>query len=181
LYVHNLAISIRPHHARPAPRPHLSATHAVRQAHSGDVEEIRELLAPFVARGDLLARSGEEIAAAIGDYVVVVDAHERVRACAAIVEYSPSLGEVASVAVAESAQGEGLGTLVVRAVEQVARRRGLRDLFAVSSARRFFESLGYRPSALREFPEKLARYAALTRRGIAIRPRDCFRKTFATG
>jgi amino-acid N-acetyltransferase len=172
-YVHNLALSTQ---RTATGRRHLSSTHAVRQAVPADAAEIHELLTPFAVQGALLARSEEEIAAAIPNYVVAVDGHGRIRACASIVEYSPSLAEVGSVAVAADAQGEGLGTLVVRAAEEMARRRGVLDLFAMSSATRFFESLGYQRTMVTEFPEKLARYAALSRRGVTVHPRACFRK-----
>ncbi|MGQ0647461.1 MAG: GNAT family N-acetyltransferase [Gemmatimonadaceae bacterium] len=146
---------------------------------SGDSADIHQLVAAHADRGLLLPRTLQEIESAIGDYVVVVDTHGRVQACAALVEYSPSLGEVASVAVSTDVQGRGLGSLAVRSVEEVARRRGVGELFALSLAERFFESLGYDAVPLASFPEKVARYDALAKRGVAIRPKACFRRSLA--
>ncbi|MFN8581571.1 MAG: GNAT family N-acetyltransferase [Gemmatimonadaceae bacterium] len=153
----------------------LSATHAVRAASPADAGYIHALISWFAGRA-LLPRTLDEVLVHIDSYVVCVDRHDRVCACAALIEYSPSLGEVAAVAVSPDAQGRGLGSLVVRGVEALARQRGIEELFAVSEAAGFFESLGYRRAALDRYPEKVARYAGIRRRGHRIRPKPCFRK-----
>jgi amino-acid N-acetyltransferase len=148
----------------------------VRGATIADAADIHLLVSEHVERGVLLPRSADEIAAAVDDYVVVTDGHDRVMACAALQEYSPSLGEVSSVVVSPAAQGRGLGSMAVRGVEAMARRRGIDELFAVTLADGFFAALGYARCALTRYPEKLARYEALTRRGVPILPKSCFRK-----
>lgn len=159
-----------------SPRPHLSATHVVRGAVAADVADIHQLVARHAESGVLLPRSEEDIAAAIDDYIVVTDGHGRVLACAALQEYSPSLGEVSSVAVAPEVQGAGLGSIAVRGVEGMARRRGIDELFALTLADGFFSSLGYERCAIARYPEKLARYEQLARRGVPIVPKSCYRK-----
>lgn len=162
-------------------RPHLSATHVVRAATTADVGEIHELVVANATRGLVLPRTAADIAAAIDDYVVVADSNGRVQAAAAIIEYSPSLAEVGSVVVDAAAQGRGLGTIAVRGVESFARRRGYDELFALTKADRFFESLGYTRTAVDRYPEKLARYEALAAQGVAIVPKSCYRKLTAAG
>lgn len=174
--MHKLARKPRPAPHPRSPRPHLSATHLVRGATTSDVADIHELVARHAGSGVLLPRSADEIAAAVDDYVVVTDAHGRVMACAALQEYSPSLGEVSSVVVAPEAQGAGLGSIAVRGVEGMARRRGIDELFALTLADGFFTSLGYERCAVARYPEKLARYEQLARRGVAIVPKSCYRK-----
>lgn len=164
-----------------SPRPHLSATHVVRGAVASDVGDIHALVARHAPSGTLLPRTLDEIAAAIQDYVVVADGQGSVMACAALQEYSPSLGEVSSVVVAPEAQGQGLGSIAVRAVEAMARRRGIDELFALTLADGFFDSLGYERCAVARYPEKLARYEQLVRRGVAIVPKSCYRKSPAWG
>lgn len=176
--MHNLAHRSHPSPAPTAKRPRLSASFAARGAGIGDASDIHALVELFIADGNLLPRSVEEIQQSIDNYVVAVDGHDRVVACAALVEYSPSLGEVGSVAVLPGFHGKGLGTMVVRAVEAMARRRGIDELFAVSNADRFFESLGYARTPLARYPEKLARYAR-SNRPRHIRAKPCFRKVAA--
>jgi len=160
-------------------RPHLSATHVVRPAHAGDVAAIHAIVRRYAAQGALLPRTRLDIQAAIADYVVVVDDNRRVLACAALSVYSASLAEVSSVAVARSAQGQGLGSMAVRGIEGLARDRGITELFAMTTAEAFFESLGYQRSSVEEYPEKLARYELLRAAGVNVVERACYRKLIA--
>lgn len=162
-------------------RPHLSATHVVRPAHAGDVAAIHALVRRYAAQGALLPRTRRDIQAAIDDYVVVVDANRRVLACAALSGYSGSLAEVSSVAVARSAQGKGFGSMAVRAAEALARDRGVIELFAMTTAEAFFESLGYERSSVEQYPEKLARYEQLRAAGVDVVERACYRKLLTWG
>jgi amino-acid N-acetyltransferase len=146
---------------------------------TADAADIAELVSAYAAEGLLLPRTADEIEEAIEDYVVVVDRHDRVRGCAALHSYSPSIAEVASVAVERSARGSGLGGLVVRGVEAVARRRGHREIFALTLAERFFDSLGYAAADLAWYPEKRARYEALRERGVRVEPKACVRKVLS--
>ncbi len=159
-----------------SPRSHLSATHLVRAAGASDAADIHLLVMGQAETGVLLPRSAEEIADAIDNFVVVADQHGRVMGCAALHEYSPSLGEVGSVVVAPEAQGRGLGSIAVRGVEGIARRRGIEELFAVTLAEHFFASLGFERCAIARYPEKLARYDAMMRHGVRIVPKSCYRK-----
>lgn len=175
--MHKLARKPRSATTPRSSRPHLTATHLVRGATHADVTEIHELVARHAESGTLLPRTADEIAATVDDYVVVTDQHGRVMACAALQEYSPSLGEVSSVVVASEAQGAGLGSIAVRAVEGMARRRGIDELFALTLADGFFASLGYERCAIARYPEKLTRYERLARRGVTILPKSCYRKS----
>ena len=162
-------------------RPHLSATHVVRPAHAGDVAAIHAIVRRYAAQGALLSRTRRDIQSTIGDYVVVVDTHRRVVACSALSQYSPSLAEVSSVAVARSAQGNGLGTMAVRGTEALARERGVVELFAMTTANAFFQSLGYERSSVEQYPEKLARYELLRAAGVDVVERTCYRKLLTWG
>ena len=128
-----------------------------RKAHTGDVEAIAALVNGFAAEDIMLPRTEEQVLAQLDSYVVVRDARGDVLACAALREYSPSLAEVVSVAVARAAHGCGLGTIVVDAVERLAARRGFASVFAHTLSPRFFEANGYAVVDRALFPEKVAR------------------------
>ncbi len=157
-------------------RPQVGAVGRARAARPADAPGIAALIGRFVADGSLLPRSVADVEASIDAFVVVTATNGTVLACAALQEYSPSLAEVGSVAVAPEAQGRGLGSRVVRAVERLARCRGHRELFALSLADHFFERLGYQAAPLARYPEKLARYAVLSSHGVSLVPKRCFRK-----
>lgn len=127
----------------------------------------------------MLPRSVEQIAASIDNYVVATDEAGHVLACAALDEYSPSLAEVSSVAVAESEHGRGLGTQVVLGVERLARARDIDEIFALSLTDNFFLALSYKPTTISRYPEKLVRYEALAKAGVEIVPKRCFQKLLA--
>src|SRR3954471_8798548 len=113
----------------------------VRRAPRADVGQILELVSQYAAEGLMLPRTFDQIASRIDNYVVSADSSGCVVACAALEEYSPSLAEVSSVAVANSHQGRGLGTQVVLGVERLARSRDIEELFALSLTDDFFLSL----------------------------------------
>ncbi len=153
-----------------------SAT-TVRRAVRADASQILKLVSPYAEQGLMLPRTLEQIASRIDNYVVVADSADRVIACAALEEYSPSLAEVSSVAVAPDRQGKGLGTQVVLGVERLARARDIEELFALSLTDQFFLALTYKPTTISRYPEKLARYDTLSRSGVEIVPKRCFQKS----
>lgn len=126
----------------------------VRRAHAGDVRQIAALVDRYAGEGLMLPRAPDEVALAIDDYVVIADAHGRVLACGALREYSPSVAEITSIAVAPDAQGRGLGAVIVREVEELARRRGFHDAFLITVGPRFFAGLGYTVVDRALYPEK---------------------------
>jgi amino-acid N-acetyltransferase len=147
----------------------------IRPARRADVEQIHRLVSLYVADGSMLPRTAEQIALNVENYMVAVKGH-RVVACAALEEYSPSLAEVSSVAVAPTEHGNGLGTQVVLGVERLARARGIGEIFALSLIDRFFIALDYSPTAISRYPEKLSRYETLTSAGVNLVPKRCFQK-----
>lgn len=148
----------------------------VRRASRADAGQISELVAPYSAEGLMLPRTAEQIVACIDNYVVATDRAGHVLACAALEEYSPSLAEVSCVAVAASEHGRGLGTQVVLGVERLARARDIDEIFALSLTDNFFLTLSYQLTDVSRYPEKLLRYEALSRAGVTIVPKRCFRK-----
>ncbi|MEO8192736.1 MAG: GNAT family N-acetyltransferase [Gemmatimonadales bacterium] len=151
------------------PRP------VVRKATRADADQIWDLVSCYAAQGLMLPRTQQQVAMNIDNYVVA-SAGGRVAACAALEEYSPSLAEVSSVAVAGSEHGNGLGTEVVLGVERLARARDINELFALSLSDRFFLSMDYQATSISRYPEKLARYGRLEAQGVEIVPKRCFQK-----
>ena len=154
-----------------------SSPTTVRGAVRADAAQILRLVSPYAEQGLMLPRTLEQIASRIDNYVVAADSAGRVIACAALEEYSPSLAEVSSVAVAPEHHGKGLGSQVVLGVERLALARDIDELFALSLTDEFFLSLSYKPTTISRYPEKLARYDTLSRSGVEIVPKRCFQKT----
>ncbi len=129
----------------------------VRRARSQDAPAIARLNNTFADEGQMLRRSPEMISLAIDDFVVVQDRMGELLACGALKEYSPSVAEVAAIAVSRNAHGKGLGRAIVSAVEDLARKRGIYDVFALTLQPEFFAAIGYLRVDRARYPEKIRR------------------------
>lgn len=156
----------------------MSGVFEVRAACASDVHGIAALVNGYAAQAVMLPRSAESIALALDDFVVAADCRGRVVACGALKHYSPSLGEVASVAVSPEAHGHGVGRAIVSAVERLARIRGVEELFALTLTPGFFEAVGYGLDDRARYPEKLRRDCASCARRSACKE-VCVSRTLA--
>ena len=129
----------------------------VRRARPADAAAISRLNNTFADEGQMLKRSPEMISLAIDDYVVVQNTSGELLACGALKEYSPSVAEVAAIAVSREAHGKGLGRAIVSAVEDLARKRGIYDVFALTLQPEFFAAIGYQRVDRARYPEKIRR------------------------
>jgi len=137
----------------------------VRRARPRDAVAISRLNNSFAAEGRMLLRTPEMISLAIDDYVVAQGPAGEILACGALKEYSPSVAEIAAIAVSRDAHGRGLGRAIVRRVEDLARMRGVYDVFALTLQPEFFSAIGYERVDRARYPEKIRRDClACTRR-----------------
>ena len=156
--------------------PDRGAPAFLRPARAAEADAISRLNNYYADQHLMLRRTPEMIALAIGDYVVATDAHHLIIACGALKEYSPSLAEVAAIAVSPDAQGRGLGRRIVAAVEELARKRGVPEVFALTLEPEFFEALGYQRVDRARYPEKIRRDCIGCARRFACNE-TCFAKS----
>jgi amino-acid N-acetyltransferase len=137
----------------------------VRRARPQDAMAISRLNNSFASEGLMLLRTPEMISLAIEDYIVAEGPSGEILACGALKEYSPSVAEIAAIAVSREAHGQGLGRAIVRRVESLARMRGIYDVFALTLQPEFFSAIGYERVDRARYPEKIRRDClACTRR-----------------
>jgi amino-acid N-acetyltransferase len=129
----------------------------IRPAASRDVDAIVLLNNQFADEMLMLRRTPEMVALEIDDFVVAFTADGTLLGCGALKEYSPSLAEVAAIAVARAAHGQGLGRRLVAAVERLAIKREIFDVFALTLRPEFFASCGYAQVDRARYPEKIRR------------------------
>lgn len=147
----------------------------VRRARLEDVEPIVRLVGAFADEALMLRRTPEMVELAIDDYVVGVDPRGRVVACGALKEYSPSVAEVAAIAVSRDVHGQGVGRAIVAAVEALAVKRGTFDVFALTLQPAFFAAIGYQRVDRARYPEKIRRDCLACARRFAC-DEFCFAK-----
>lgn len=148
----------------------------IRPARFREAEAIAGLNNFFADQQIMLRRTPQMIALGVDDYVVAVDGRGDILACGALKEYSPSIAEVAAIAVSPHAQGLGLGRKIVAAVEQLARKRGIPEVFALTLEPKFFEALGYARVDRARYPEKIRRDCIACARRFACNE-TCFAKS----
>jgi amino-acid N-acetyltransferase len=128
-----------------------------RRMRATDVQTVAGLINAYAAERVMLPKTPEAIALAVDDFIVATDRAGRILACGAVREYSPSLAEVASVAVARDAHGMGIGAGIVDRVERLAAARGIDEVFALTTTPAFFGAIGYTVVDRSFYPEKVRR------------------------
>jgi N-acetylglutamate synthase-like GNAT family acetyltransferase len=146
----------------------------IEAAHIDDVSALSELNNRFSPDGLTLPRSEAWVSNHIDDYRVVRDEHGRVLGCVCLDDYSPSLVELVALAVQPSQQGKGLGSALIAAAVDLARRREYPELFAVSFSDNLFQQSGFRYGDINRYPEKRARYAAVSADEWTVGQKHCF-------
>jgi len=95
---------------------------------------------------DAVALITQDLVSSLPGFVVLVDG-ERVVATGALVMLGPGApagGMIRSVVVDPAFQGRGLGKKIYKHLEEIARERGLADLYLLTeTAESFFQPLGY--------------------------------------
>ena len=125
----------------------------VRKASMLDVGEMLALINAYASHGIMLPRTEFEMAENIRDFTVI-SRGGRLAGCGALHFYSLQTAEVRSLAVDESAKGLGIGTALVRALEEEARAFHLESLFAFTYVPDFFRKLRFREVERGELPLK---------------------------
>src|SRR6204780_4834040 len=101
----------------------------VRKASMQDIPALLELINGYAAKGIMLARTEFEMSENMRDFMVAYAGNQLV-GCGALHFYSPTMGEVRSLAVAESHKIMGVGRLVVEALVKEAVEYELDAIFA---------------------------------------------------
>ncbi|MGA3095396.1 MAG: N-acetyltransferase [Bryobacteraceae bacterium] len=114
----------------------------VRKAAMRDIRPIMEIIDSYAARGLMLPRTEFEISEAIRDFTVV-DCDGDLLGCGALHFYTPTTGEIRSLAVREDAKTRGVGRRLVEALVHEARDYELDAVFAFTYVPEFFRKVGF--------------------------------------
>jgi amino-acid N-acetyltransferase len=114
----------------------------VREAMREDIPELEEFVERFVQANRLLPRTTEELYDLI-PFGFVAIADNRLVGFAALEIYSAKLAEVRSLAVHEDYQGRGVGRGLVERCVDLAQRRNILEVMAITSSDGFFRACGF--------------------------------------
>lgn len=124
-------------------RPALAPGLAVRKATMRDIAGILDLINGYARKGLMLPRTEFEMSESIRDFTVVAAEGGRVLGCGALHFYSPTVGEIRSLAVDEEAKSQGVGRRLVEALVLEAAEYSLDAVFAFTYVVDFFNKVGF--------------------------------------
>jgi len=127
--------------------PTNAAQLSARKARMRDIPSLLQLINGYAAQGIMLPRTEFEISENIRDFTVVHAAPEHagseLLACGALHFYTPTCGEIRSLAVAPAARRHGVGIFLTKALEKEAINNDLEAIFAFTYVPDFFCRLGF--------------------------------------
>ncbi len=103
----------------------------------------------------MIRRSLGELYESIREFLVVTDDDGVVIGCAALHVFWQDLAELKCLAVAESAQGRGVGRMLVDACWNAARELEIQSVFTLTYVAEFFEKCGYQRIDKADLPHKI--------------------------
>lgn len=119
-----------------------------------DVPKVAKLIAGFAKKNMMLPVSKDFLFEHMDKYFVAKDKTKIVGVIFLRV-YTKHLAEIRSLAVAKQYQGKGIGKKLVLFLVNYAREIGLKEVFALTLAPKFFEKLGFVLTERKNFPEKI--------------------------
>src|ERR1700728_2634185 len=125
----------------------------VRKASMQDIPALLDLINGYAAKGIMLARTEFEMSENMRDFMVAYAGNQLV-GCGALHFYSPTMGEVRSLAVAESHKTHGIGRMIVDSLVYEAKLYGLDAVFAFTYVPVFFGRVGFNGVERGELPLK---------------------------
>lgn len=114
----------------------------VRKATLSDLPALLGLINSYAVEGIMLPRTEFELSENIRDFTVAYQ-NSQLLGCGALHFYSPTCGEIRSLAVSQSRKKQGVGILLMNALEQEAISNQLNAIFAFTYVADFFRKLGF--------------------------------------
>ena len=115
---------------------------AARKATMRDIYALLDLINSYAAQGVMLPRTEFEISENIRDFTVIYSGSQLL-GCGALHFYTPTSGEIRSLAVAPEAKKRGIGALLIGALENEALKNDLHAIFAFTYVAEFFRKVGF--------------------------------------
>ena len=126
----------------------------LRKAKIADVEEMMALINSNAEIGLMLPRSRNMLYENIREFMLAEEDGEIIGVASLHILWS-DLGEIRALAVAPSHQRKGIGSRIIRALEDEAKELGCSRLFALTYQPEFFKYCGYEEISKDQMPQKV--------------------------
>ncbi len=120
----------------------------------GDIQALLKLINGYATDGIMLPRTEFEMSENIRDFSVAYAGTQLV-GCGALHFYTPTSGEVRSLAVDPAVKTHGVGRLMVEALAKEALENELHAIFAFTYVPGFFRKMGFKEVERGELPLKV--------------------------
>lgn len=127
----------------------------IRKAVIQDLKKIQEVINFYARQDQMLPRSLNELYENIRDYFVYEEAGGEVAGCCALHITWEDLAEIKSLAVVEARQRHKIGSALVKAAFEDAKKLNVKRVFALTYVPEFFEKFGFKKVAHSELPHKI--------------------------
>ena len=131
-----------------------TAQSVVRKATMADIHALLKLINDYASEGVMLPRTELEMSENIRDFTVAYSGSQLL-GCGALHFYTPTAGEVRSLAVDPKIKTRGVGRRLVESLENEARENGLHAIFAFTYVPDFFRKVGFQEVERGELPLKV--------------------------
>jgi len=126
----------------------------LRKARIADVEEMMLLINSNAEEGLMLPRSRNMLYEHIREFLLAEEEAQLVGVASLHILWS-DLAEIRALAVSSEYKRKGIGTQIVKALEEEARELGVSKLFALTYQPEFFEYCGYEEVSKDQMPQKV--------------------------
>ena len=132
----------------------MQVLHRVRSANTRDLGGIERLLRYYSSMGELLPRSKIDLEQNLKHFLVIED-DDQIIACGSLEHFTPELAEVRSLMVDSNYKRSGLGRVILQEIIEIARKRDVGRLMALTYVPDFFHKSGFNTVSKEIFPEKI--------------------------
>lgn len=126
----------------------------LRKASLRDIPDLLKLINNYAADGIMLPRTEFEMSESIRDFTVGYLGRQLV-GCGALHFYTPTSGEIRSLAVDPNLKSRGVGRTIVDTLEKEALGNDLHAMFAFTYVPEFFRKMGFHQVERGELPLKV--------------------------
>jgi amino-acid N-acetyltransferase len=127
----------------------------IRKAKITDTKSIYTLISFWAKQGKVLGRSLNYLYENIRDFWVFEEKNKIVACCALHIVGWQELGEIKSLVVAKNFQQRSIGSRLVSQCLEEARSLGIKKVFALTFAPKFFKKLKFQEIKMQDLPHKI--------------------------
>jgi len=126
----------------------------IRKARISDIKELHKLINFYGDRGEMLARSLNELYENLRDFLVFDENGEILGCCALHISWE-DLAEIKSLAVKPGHTGKGIGKKLIEECLKETEELGIKKVFALTFKPEYFEKRGFKKIDKEELPHKI--------------------------